>query len=104
MANLQTDPTEETAAYPTEERIQQKAKTKARKDKGIKPKKRPKVIEDHYDDCGTDLSGPGVDPESFADNSANCLAYHIMNNSNLSALLAKASGHADPIDLIEICG
>ena len=40
-------------AFPTEERIRQKAKFKS----GQIPKARKQVIEGHFDDCGTDLSG-----------------------------------------------
>ena len=43
----------ETVAYPTDERIRQKAKLKA----GHIPTARKQVVEDHHDDCGTDLSG-----------------------------------------------
>ena len=42
-----------TMAYPTDERIRQKAKLKA----GHVPKARKQDVEDHHDDCGTDLSG-----------------------------------------------
>ena len=44
---------EPTVAYPTDERIRQKAELKA----GHVPKARKQEVEDHYDDCGTDLSG-----------------------------------------------
>ena len=44
-------------AFPTEARLQQKAKLKELKDAGLKPNKRNKYVEDHYDDCGEDLSG-----------------------------------------------
>ena len=104
------DLTEDASAFPTEERLQQKAKAKARKEKGIQPKKRPKIIEDHYDDCGTDLSGLGIDPDNFDDNSNTCLAYSIMNSSchdtiiDLNTFIAKTSSHPSSLDLIEICG
>ena len=50
-----------TDAYPTWQKIQQKEKEKKLKAEGKKPnaKKRKVVIEDHYDDCGSDLSGLG---------------------------------------------
>ena len=40
-------------AFPTDERLRQKAKLKA----GHVPKARKQDVEDHHDDCGTDLSG-----------------------------------------------
>ena len=40
-------------AFPTDERLRQKAKLKA----GHVPKARKQEVEDHHDDCGTDLSG-----------------------------------------------
>ena len=45
------------AAYPTEERIRWKGAQKTRKAKGVPVVKRTQVIEDHWDDCGQDLSG-----------------------------------------------
>ena len=51
-------------AFPTEERERQKIKHKALKEQGKKPGKKLKQIEEHFDDCGTDLSGLGPVPES----------------------------------------
>ena len=48
---------ESSAAYPTEERIRWKDVQKMRKAKGVPVVKRKQVIEDHWDDCGQDLSG-----------------------------------------------
>ena len=48
-------------AYPTESRERQKVMQKARKLAGGAAKKKKFIIEDHYDDCGTDLSGLGAD-------------------------------------------
>ena len=47
--------------YPTWQKIQQKEKEMELKAEGKKPntKKRKFVIEDHFDDCGSDLSGLG---------------------------------------------
>ena len=45
--------------YPTEERVEWKKRRKENKEKGIEVKKRTKVVEDHHDDCGTDISGLG---------------------------------------------
>ena len=54
------------AAYPTEERIKQVALRKERKAKGIAVKKRVKPVEQHFDDCGTDLSSlQGLEDLSF---------------------------------------
>ena len=41
--------------YPTEERLRQKQRLKAMKDRGETPKTRTKDVEDHHDDCGTCL-------------------------------------------------
>ena len=43
--------------YPTDERVRWKEQQKIRKSQGIEVKRKVKVIEDHFDDCGTDLSG-----------------------------------------------
>ena len=44
-------------AYPTEDRIRQKALEKVRKEMGVKAVKRVKHVEDHHDDCGESLEG-----------------------------------------------
>ena len=49
-------------AFPTDEREEWKRKRKENKEKGIEVKKKLKVVEDHHDDCGTNLAGLG-DPE-----------------------------------------
>ena len=41
-------------AYPTDARIRQKERLKRDKEDGIKPKKRPKIVEEGNDDCGDD--------------------------------------------------
>ena len=51
----------EHSAFPTEGRERQKEQDKLRKAAGIEKKKRKFHIEEHYDDCGTDLSGLGAD-------------------------------------------
>ena len=45
-------------AFPTEQRLRQKARAKA----GHVAKKRPQVVEDHHDDCGEDFGPLGDDP------------------------------------------
>jgi hypothetical protein len=53
-------------AYPTEQREEWKRKQKEMKAAGKEPKKRTKIVEEHYDDCGTDLSSLGPsDPSDF---------------------------------------
>jgi antitoxin component of RelBE/YafQ-DinJ toxin-antitoxin module len=42
--------------FPTDERVEWKRKRKENKEKGIEVKKRTKVVEDHHDDCGDDLT------------------------------------------------
>ena len=49
---------ENEAAFPTEQRLRQKARAKA----GHVAKKRPQVVEDHHDDCGEDFGPLGDDP------------------------------------------
>ena len=95
-------------AYPTEERNLQKAREKVRKEKGIKPKKKPKIIENHFDDCGADLSGLGIDPEEFVEQSTGHLAYSLMSSevslSDLDMFLSKVSEVESSLDIVEICG
>ena len=45
-------------AYPTDAKVREKERRKAEKAAGVehKVKKRKKIIEDHHDDCGEDLS------------------------------------------------
>ena len=45
-------------AYPTDAKVREKERRNAEKAAGIehKVKKRKKIIEDHHDDCGEDLS------------------------------------------------
>ena len=52
---------EHVRAFPTEGRMRQKEKEKQRKEAGLEPVVRKKtfVVEDHFDDCGQDLSGLG---------------------------------------------
>jgi hypothetical protein len=47
--------------FPTEERVEWKRKRKENKEKGIEVKKKVKIVENHHDDCGTDLSGLGTE-------------------------------------------
>ena len=91
----------------TEERIQQKAKAKLRKAQGIAPKKRLKFLENHFDDCGTDLSGLGIDPEKFEEKSAGHLAFQFMYHpASQHQLLETFFAQIDrnPVDILELCG
>ena len=45
--------------YPTDEREEWTRKRKENKEKGIEVKKKVKIVEEHHDDCGTNLSGLG---------------------------------------------
>ena len=56
---------QQSSAFPTEARLKQKEKQKRDKEAGIKPKKRPKVVEPGSDDCGEDLSGLGPDVAAY---------------------------------------
>ena len=103
----------ESLAFPTEEKERQKRRAKERKQQGILPQKRLKTIEDHHDDCGTDLSGLGISPELFAEDSPDSLAMVLMRHEllhnpshpSLAACLAAAAEHQGAaLDLIEICG
>jgi hypothetical protein len=51
----------EATVYPTEARVRQKERLKTMKAAGLKPKKKPQVIEAGNDDCGDDISGLGAD-------------------------------------------
>ena len=46
--------------HPTEERLAQKMKAKRDKLAGKKAKKKSQTVEQHFDDCGSDLSGLDV--------------------------------------------
>jgi hypothetical protein len=54
-----------TEAYPTEAAEKKRDAKRAAKAAGteVKTKKRPKKIQDHFDDCGTSLDGLGVELE-----------------------------------------
>ena len=52
-------------AYPTEGRERQKIKEKANKLAGIEPNRKKFIIEDKFDDCGSDLSGLGSDIQIY---------------------------------------
>ena len=54
-------------AFPTEGRMRQKEKEKQRKEAGLEPVVRKKkfVVEDHFDDCGQDLSGLGKEVQAM---------------------------------------
>ena len=54
-------PSGKAAAFPTDSRERAKAAEKLRKEQGIEPRRKRFHIEDHFDDCGTDLSGLGPD-------------------------------------------
>ena len=45
------------SCFPTEERLRQKERLKKTKAAGEKPKARQVHVEEHFDDCGTDLTG-----------------------------------------------
>ena len=51
-------PTEAQASFPTDAKEREKAKRKADKEAGVdkQVQRRKKVMEDHYDDCGDDMS------------------------------------------------
>ena len=44
------------AAYPTENAIKNKEHRKQLKEKGLTPKRKKRIVEDHHDDLGDDLS------------------------------------------------
>ena len=53
--------------FPTEERERWKLMRKERKAQGVEPVKKKQIIEEHYDDCGTDLSGlDGASPQELS--------------------------------------
>ena len=51
-------------AFPTDSKMREKARRKAEKEQGIERvvKKTKKIVEEHYDDCGDDLSSLDKDP------------------------------------------
>ena len=60
-ANRTTYFSDNVASFPTDSRERQKVLEKERKAAGIEPVKKNKFVEDHSDDCGTDISGLGPD-------------------------------------------
>ena len=79
------------AAYPTEERVRQKTRLKALRDAGGEPKRKRFTIEQHFDDCGADLSGLGADYAQL------CADYIVMDDSTPGQL-----HHGDPQNMKEI--
>ena len=65
-------------AFPTEGRERQKIKEKARKAAGGEAVKKKFVVENHFDDCGADLSGLGRDIVMLA-------ADYFIDDSNLES-------------------
>ena len=53
-------------AFPTDAKERQKVADKARKEAGIAKRTKKFKIEEVYDDCGTDLSGLGMDAAALA--------------------------------------
>ena len=51
-------------AFPTDAKVREKERRKKLKEQGIEQtvQKRKKVVEEHYDDCGDDLSSLGSSP------------------------------------------
>ena len=58
---------EEQAAFPTDAKVEEKARRKEEKEQGIEKvvKKRLKIMEDHHDDCGDDLSSLNDNTEAL---------------------------------------
>ena len=102
----------ETSAYPTEERIMQKARAAERKKNNQKPVKRKKMIEDHYDDCGADISSlaPGDDELGEASEVVSTAVMFTMNHkhaqeaTSLAQAFAFAQRRHSQLDIVEICG
>ena len=59
--NAAGSPSPSHTVLPTEARIRAKSRLTKLKEAGLKPKKRQKVIEPGYDNCGEDMSGLGKD-------------------------------------------
>jgi len=113
--------------YPTDERVEWKRKRKENKEKGIEVKRRTKVVEELYDDCGTNLAGLGdseilltlrlqpTDEEPLIkglsehwlkgsfwyDTTFNTTCQHAKDMEEMFYLLTNMP---DGIDLAEICG
>ena len=99
--------------------MKQKEKQKRDKEAGIKPKKRPKVVEPGSDDCGEDLSGLGRDvaaygadmfPENVSESSDEELFVAIpwspaqQDTDVFSAVASLCDSKHNQVDLVEICG
>ena len=109
------------SAYPTEARLRQKERLKKDKADGIKPKKRPKIVEEGNDDCGDDISGLGSDAvllsrdmvleiDSDDDNTELFqMIPHPLNDGTFtynvfSAVASLCYGKSNKVDLVEFCG
>ena len=57
--NNRSETSVEHCAYPTDQRQEWKRKQKENKEAGLEVRKKKKVVEEHFDDCGTDISGLG---------------------------------------------
>ena len=111
------------SCFPTEERIRQKDRLKKLKEAGLKPQPRKVVVEEHFDDCGTDLSGlapflnvddePKKSPNDAALYHAVCMmegfdlmevCEHTYHAADMETALNVLSSLGSQVDLVEICG
>ena len=106
-------------SYPADARIKQKERLKEMKEQGLKPKKRPKVVEEGTDDCGDSLSGLGKHIEIYtADyyiedldedrnvfiNIPSKLDPHDQDVDVFSAIACLCYGSNNCVDVLELCG
>ena len=104
-------------SLPTEARLRQKERLTDLKEKGLKPKTRPKEVEPGNDDCGDDLSGLGKDivmlgcdycQENLDDDAE--VHFQVPNfipdgTANVfSAIASLCYGRNNSVDLLELCG
>ena len=102
--------------YPTDARVKQKERLKLMKEQGLKPKKKPKVIEPGNDDCGDDISGLGkdvillscdlgTDPDEDDALFVTLPSQPQENSGSLPSLVAYLCyGRNNRVDLLELCG
>ena len=114
--------------FPTDEREEWKRKRKENKEKGIEVKKRTKVVEEHFDDCGDDLSGILVNPKELkmylgiqpdfeplilglavdwlkgSEWEGPVFSNHVRTAYNITEMMYQLNELQDGLDLVELCG
>ena len=99
-------------SFPTEQKVQQRMRAQQQKENGqesVTPKRRKKIVEQHFDDCGEDLSSLQLPTKDFLvihsssdedDASADEVVQAASPQLNAFALWALASSMSDGLPLL----